>query len=151
MGQIARRWDNLILTAHDIGIHRPLDGFPPKKMVVEEYDYLDLILHNVGGGEAQQIVVHHTSSEFRGDLSHTMKILGLLPGQKRQDSLSVRPLASGPVPLVIAIDYSDQVGNLYQITYSTRIDVLKPGQAPTPPPAPPPMTATRFPVITGVS
>jgi tetratricopeptide (TPR) repeat protein len=101
---------------------------PPERTVTGRYNSLKFVLHNVGGGEAEQIIVHHTRSEFMGELSESREIRGLSPGQHLEQFLSVRPLASGPVPLVVAIDYSDEAGNLYQTTYRTRVTVLEPDE-----------------------
>ena len=121
--------------------HLDVEIVPPDRVVRERYALLRFIVHNVGGGEAQQIIVHHTPSEFMGELSDTREIRGLVPGQKLQQFLSVRPLASGPVPLVIAIDYSDAAGDLYETTYRTRLTVLEPHEPPTPSLQTPALTA----------
>jgi len=117
---------------------------PPEMMIENKYALLEFTLHNAGGGEARQLVVHHTPSEFVGELSQTREIRGLYPGQKLSQTLSVCPLASGPVPLVIAADYADAAGNPYEVTYRTHVNVLEPGRPPARPPAPypesPPMT-----------
>jgi hypothetical protein len=70
-----------------------------------------------------------------------MDIRGLHPGQNLQQLLSVRPLASGPVPLVVAIDYSDAAGNSYQTTYRTQVTVLEPDEPPRTRPRPVAVTA----------
>jgi len=121
--------------------HLDVEIVPPDRMVRQRYALLRFTVHNVGGGEAQKIVVHHTPSEFMGELSDTREIRGLSPGQKLQQFLSVRPLASGPVPLVIAIDYSDAAGDLYETTYRTRLTVLEPHEPPAPSPQTPALTA----------
>jgi len=108
---------------------------PPQTMVRGRYAFLEFILCNTGGGPARQIVVHHTPSEFMGELSQTREIRGLHPGQELSQSLSVRPLASGPVPLVIAVDYADAAGHVYQTTYRTYVTVLEPDELPTRRPA----------------
>jgi len=116
---------------------------PPETMIKGKYAYLEFILRNVGGGQARQIVVHHTPSEFVGQLSHTQEIRGLNPGQEMQQRLSVRPLAAGPVPLVIAADYRDVEGNSYQIAYRTHVAVAERDAPAVRPSAPPPaLTAT---------
>ncbi len=45
----ARHWDNLILTAHDIGKNRPMEGFPPKKLDPMHHICLDNIRRHVSG------------------------------------------------------------------------------------------------------
>jgi hypothetical protein len=70
-----------------------------------------------------------------------MDIRGLHPGQNLQQLLSVRPLASGLVPLVVAIDYSDAAGNAYQTTYRTQVTVLEPDEPPRARPEPVAVTA----------
>jgi len=116
---------------------------PPEAMVKDRYSYLEFILRNMGGGQARHVVVHHTPSEFVGQLSHTKEIRGLNPGQEMRQRLSVRPLAAGPVPLVITVDYADVEGSPYQITYRTHVavaDVDAPAvRLSAPPPA---LTAT---------
>jgi tetratricopeptide (TPR) repeat protein len=98
------------------------------RMVEGQYAYLELVLANDGGGEARQVIVHHTPSEFLGELSQSREIRMLPPGETLRERLSVRPLASGPVPLVVAADYTDRAGRSYEIAYRTRIHVSRPGE-----------------------
>ncbi len=45
----ARNWDNVILTAHDIGKNRSLKGFPPKKLEAMHRICLDNIARHLAG------------------------------------------------------------------------------------------------------
>jgi len=128
--------------AHYRGLpHLEMEIVPLEEMVRGRYALVQLILHNVGGGEAKQIIVHHTPSEFMGELGRTMHIRDLQPGQSLEQQLSVRPLASGPVPLIIVIDNTDEAGNLYETTYRTRVTVLEPDEPPGAGPGPVAVTA----------
>ena len=119
----------------------------PETMVEGKYARVEFVLRNQGGDEARQIVVHHTPSEFVGDLSVSLEIRGLHPEQQLSQYLSIRPLVSGPVPLNVAIDYVDTSGNLHEITYRTHIIVLEEESTRARPPAPqhePPAMISTF-------
>jgi outer membrane protein assembly factor BamB len=95
-----------------------------ERMVVGKYSPAELVLHNRGGGEAWRIVVHHTSSEFEGDLRVSMHLQGLTPGAHRTVRLALRPKFSGNVSLIVRVDYVDATGDVHQVTYRTHLPVL---------------------------
>jgi hypothetical protein len=101
---------------------------PSEAMVRGQYALVQLVLHNAGGGPARQVVVHHTLSDFAGDLGRTQRILGLAPGRTLRQRVSIRPTASGPVPLRIVVDYADAEGRPYQVTCRSLVDVREPGK-----------------------
>jgi tetratricopeptide (TPR) repeat protein len=115
--------------------HQPyieMEIVPPQQMVIGRYELLRFTLHNVGGGVAHKITVHHIPSDFVGELKKTLILDDLKPGHVLRQDFAIQPQVSGPVPLGIDVDYTDDAGEIVRITYQTRIDVVKPGEIVSP-------------------
>lgn len=95
----------------------------PPVMTSERYYEIGFTLTNVGGGTARQVILRHTHSEFAGDLQASRELRNVSPGQSVQEVLSLRPLASGQVPLEVSVTFADSAGRVYEVRHRTLLSV----------------------------
>ncbi len=95
----------------------------PANLVEESWSSLEFVMRNEGYGVARYLVIHTTGNEFEGQIASTRQITTLRPGKERAESLDVRPLEHGNVPLRLQVEYCDRSNVLYKIPYTLYIPV----------------------------
>jgi hypothetical protein len=91
-----------------------VEVIPPETMVLNQYAEIEVKLRNTGGGGASQIVIHHTGSDFAGELGETQTMPGLRAGGTLRPKYSIYPEKPGHAPLKIEVEYSDATGRVFQ-------------------------------------
>jgi outer membrane protein assembly factor BamB len=94
-------------------------------MILDEYHEIGFELTNVGGGLARRIYLRHTMSEFAGDLQTSRELRNVPPGQSVHETLSLRAMKSGSVPLDVSVTYTDAAGRPYEVRHRSLVTVRR--------------------------
>jgi outer membrane protein assembly factor BamB len=95
----------------------------PVNLVEESWSSLEFVMRNEGYGAARNLIIHVTGDEFEGQIASTRQITTLRPGKEKSESLDVRPLEHGNVPLRLQVEYCDRSNVSYKVPYTLYIPV----------------------------
>jgi outer membrane protein assembly factor BamB len=130
MGQIERA----VACQRQVARHRRLPFIQvkveaPEALRLDEYHEIGFELTNVGGGMARRVYLRHTTSEFAGDLQTSRQLRNVPPGQSVHETLSLRAMKSGSVPLDVSVTYTDSAGRPYEVRHRSLLNVRRPEPA----------------------
>ena len=84
-------------------------------LLVGEWSHLEFAIHNQGFGPARKLIIQLLNkAQFEGEVTKTQQILSLQPDQRRVQTLDVKPLDPGQVPLRLNITFEDEQGQPFE-------------------------------------